>query len=124
VTTGLGARGVILTVDFPVALALAWVPPVLRAVAVMVRDTARTVLARTVSDAVRCWPAGISPELQHTVRPDRDEPVGAPVMTMLAGSRTQVRTSLAVATAIWPRMRAMAVVVDARLDVRTPSRIA
>lgn len=102
-----------LTVVVPVALALAWVPPVLRAVAVMVRDTARTELARTVSDAVRCWPAGMSPELQHTVRPDRDEPAGVVVMTMLTGSRTQVRTSFA-----------MAVVVDARFAVRTPSSIA
>ncbi len=40
VTTGLGARGVILTPALAVARALAWLPAVLRALALMVRDTA------------------------------------------------------------------------------------
>ena len=40
VTTGLGARGVIVTPAFAVAVALAWLPSVLLALALMVRDTA------------------------------------------------------------------------------------
>ena len=43
-------------------------------------------------------------ESQHTVRPDRSEPAGRPVTTRFAGSLTQVRTSSAVALAIWPPM--------------------
>jgi hypothetical protein len=120
VTTGLGARGVILTPAFAVALALAWLPAVLLALALMVRDTARTATPRTPSTAVLCWPAGMSPELQHTVRPDRADPEGRLVSTRLAGSLTQVRTPSAVAIAICPRMRAMAVLAAAPFDVRTP----
>ena len=63
-------------------------------------------------------------ESQHTVRPDRSEPAGRPVTTRFAGSLTQVRTSSAVALAIWPPMRAIAVPVDGLFEVRTPSLIA
>ena len=63
-------------------------------------------------------------ESQHTVRPDRSEPAGRPVTTRFAGSLTQVRTSSAVALAIWPPMRAIAMPVDGLFEVRTPSLIA
>lgn len=63
-------------------------------------------------------------ESQHTVRPDRSEPAGRPVTTRFAGSLTHVRTSSAVALAIWPPMRAIAVPVDGLFEVRTPSLIA
>jgi hypothetical protein len=111
---------VILTPALAVARALAWLPAVLLALALMVRDTARTAIARTPRTAVLCWPAGMSPELQHTVRPDLTDPAGRLVSTRLAGSPTQVRTPSAVAMAVCPRMRAMAVLTEAPFDVRTP----
>ena len=73
VTANRGARGLILTRVLAVTLALDWVPAVLLTLALMAPDTPRTATARTRSTFVRCWPAGMLVESQHSVRPDRSE---------------------------------------------------